>query len=294
MSLLKEAYSLAAIAKQIKSAKRAGKIFNGRNINIVPNAAGDKYLVKATKSGGSGPFTIGNTYEKTPDSVKQVIEKHNLRKAVYDKDGGVHAFSKVLTNHHNTVSEFPEDVLKTINPKRIGSVREKDRHMPFEGNKGMSGEDRKAVNLLTHKHEQDELRAAKELTRHTKAQYGDKPRAFTWGQSGHLSPSVVLRESNAVRTLGKGTGGKELYHKAKAMFHYARKDAGLEQRYLRELVNTSRAPKAENVVFPAKNKLPTPASNHMDYEYGRTHLSRHAIKRLEQAALRKNHVQVHS
>ena len=291
MSLTKVAYSLSAIAKQIKSAKRAGKIFNGRGLEI---GMGDKpgslfaYSLNPTKK-PSSPVTIAVEYHKGPNLAKKFLMETRLRKGVYDNGGSVKALTGFVNNHkvHGVDSPDYSGMAEKYNPHRIGTLPLKDRHLGFHKPELLDGDNKKALNLIVHKHEQDELRAAKELKLHTKDTHKGMPRSSNWVGTSHIAPSVVLRESNALRTLGAGTGGKEIYHKAKGLMHYSRTEAGGEQKLINEIIG-SRPAKTENLVFPAKNKLPaTQPSTRPYFEYGKTRLSRHAIKRLDQAAIRK-------
>lgn len=293
MTLSKQAYSLAAIAKQIKSAKKAGKIINSRNIDMKIDDAGEKYIMSTTKGIGMGPFTLPRKLERVPKAVSDYFHKNNMAKGIYSK-GNAHAKLTQAIHENNEVLKKYPGILETVNPNRKGTASIEGRHLGVGSSKSLNPEDKKAVNMITHKHELDELRAAKDLNRHTKGIHGSANRAYQWGGTSHLSPSVVLREGNAIRTLGKDTGGKEIYHKAKALFHVARTETGQESNHLKYFFDNHKAKHADNLVFTAKNKMKTPDSNKFDYEYGKTRLSRHAIKRIEQAHLKHGYIGVRS
>lgn len=307
MSLLKEAYSLAAIAKQVQNAKKAGKIINSRNLEVKTPVFIGQVSVKATKKDAAGPMTLTATHKNLPDHIKPLIKEHNIRPAVYSKGkSGINLLTglaaaskkaKLATDGesfiHKTLSKGPGKVKELLDKaySSIGRTPHYKRNYGFDSKKSIGPEDKKAINLLTHKHELDELRASKELKQHAKHIRGSKGGVYNWTGTSHLAPSVILRESNAVRTLGAGTGGKEIYHKAKGLFHHTRTEVGSEASKIQKLTSL-RSKQKDNVVFPAKNKMKAPESNSFEYKYGKTRLSRHAIKRLDQAAMRRGDITV--
>ena len=301
-NLTKVAYSLASLAKYIKSSKAAGKIINSRNIGIETHPTSSKPMVTTTKGAGVGPMALTVSRKHAPKESLDQIEMGNIKPAVYIKGSGAKTISNIVKEHHDLMSKYhPQTTLLKSHPegaardfaeyvykKNNGKLPPYKLHQPAYS--GMDSGNKKALNTITAKHELDELRAFKELKQHTKGTHGGANRAFNWVGTSHLAPSVVLRESNAVKTLGAGTGGKEVYHRAKQMMHYMRSDdLGGEAARIKQLVNMRPATK-ENVVFPAKNKAAIPDSNKFEFAYGKTRLSRHAIKRIDQAALRTGHI----
>lgn len=251
--MIKSAYKLADLAKGIKAARAKGLVHR-RNLSV--SVEGTKVTMPTTKSQGNGPMALtmdGKHVSGHRGGYDVDMKSH--KKGIYARGDGISLFEGI---HHGAYGH------KAITRK------------------GMDGPNRKAFNHVVLRHEMDEGRAIKELRQHHKSNLGS-----TFNGTSHLAPSVLLRESNNVAKLGAGTHGKELYHKAKGMMVTTRRATG-EADHLKHVVNTMQAPKKKNVVFKNHKSSHAP----MNYEYGKTRLSRHAIKALDKASIRKGHTTV--
>lgn len=246
----KYAYRLADFAKGIKAVRAKGLVHRR---NLVPDVQGDKMHLHMSKHEASGPMAMVIHGKHLPSETQGYkIDLKTHKNGIYSRGNG-----------HNILS----DIHKHVHDEH-GITR-----------KNMSGGDRKAVNHVVMRHEMDEMRAFKELRRHHKDNLGSSLTG-----TGHQAPSVLLRESNNVAKLGAGTRGKELYHKAKGLMVGVRRATG-EADHLNHMIGSMQAPKSKNVVF--KNHKPSHAP--MNYEYGKTRLSRHAIRAMDKGSLRQGH-----
>lgn len=250
----KYAYRLADFAKGIKAVRAKGLVHR-RNLTVHMDPDAAKVTMPTTKGQGNGPMALtmhGKAISGHRGGWNVDLNSH--RKGIYARGQAHNVFN---------------DVHKSMHEHGIAS-------------KSMSGGDRKAANHIVLRHEMDEHRALKDLRKHHKNNNGS-----SFVGTSHLAPSVLLRESNNVSKLGAGTRSKELYHKAKGLMISTRRSSG-EADHLKGMVESYQAPKRKNVVF--KNHKSTHAP--MDYEYGKTRLSRHAIKALDKASIRQGHTVV--
>lgn len=252
--MIKYAYKLADFAKGIKAARAKGLVHR-RNLEVAIDHETSKVTMPMTKGHGDGPMGLVMDGKKASGHRQGYdVDLRSHKKGIYSRgSGATELFSGITGHRQNHVTR-----------------------------KSMDGTNRKAFNHVIMRHEMDELRAHKELLKHNKHNLGS-----SFIGTSHQAPSVLLRESNNVAKLGAGTHGKEIYHKAKGLLTSARRESG-EASHLNSMVNSYQAPKRPNTVF--KNHKPSHAP--MNYEYGKTRLSRHAIRAMDKASIRQSHTLV--
>lgn len=275
----KVAYSIADISKGIHGVRKAGKIFH-RHVGVEnPTAHLDKARMFATKGTGIGPAALTQSYSHNSQLTKEHLSPHNLKPGVYVK-GDV---GKILT-------DLNENMRKAKNPTGLADTilhhlgKSKQNHGITY--KSMPKGDKHMVNAIALRHEMDEIKAAKSIKQQLKHQGHTAGFNASLIGTSHIAPSVLYRESNNVARAGKGTG--EVYHKARGLYMDFRKNSG-ESKFLKDHIDSLRAAPAKNTVFPGKKST----HNDSHFEYGKTRLSRHAIKHLDRLAMEKGHVAVH-
>ena len=281
LDLLKVAYSIADISKAVKGVRKAGKMFK-RHLDFAPSSKifmGGKFTT--TKGQGMGPSALVTSHANSSAFTKSKMDPTNLKQGIYVRSSPGRVLANVAEKMHAAKKPGLVDTIKeTIKP---GSTKVHGLSW-----KAMSKEDKHMANNIAIKHEIDEHNAHKQVKKIRAAEGKKTPFNVSLLGTSHLAPSVLFRESNNVAKAGHGTGGKEIYHKAKALYTNLRGSTG-ESKFLKDYVKSIRAKESKNTVFPNKKST----YDKSEYEYGKTRLSRHAIKHLDRIAINRGHVHIY-
>ena len=279
--LLKVAYSIADISKAVKGVRKAGKMFK-RHLDFAPSSKifmGGKFTT--TKGQGMGPSALVTSHANSSALTKSKMDPTNLKQGIYVKSSPGRVLANLSERMHNAKK-----------PGLVDSIKEKLKPGSTKVHgirwKAMSKEDKHMANNIAMKHEMDEHNAYKQIKKIRAADGKKTPFNASLIGTSHLAPSVLFRESNNVAKAGHGTGGKEVYHKAKALYTNLRNSSG-EASFMKQYVKDIRAKDSKNVVFPNKKST----YDKSEYEYGKTRLSRHAIKHLDRIAINHGHVHIY-